>query len=379
LEPEVINAINQVESSSTNSLSPIEDYQANAIELVVIDESVENSDVLVADILAQNEKSEGRQLVIVTIDSAQSGIDQITDQLNGNDRVNAIHIIGHGDESQIYIGNDVINSSNINSYESQFSAWGSLLTEEADILFYGCDVVENHNGEALLTQISEFTGADVSGSDDTTGSNNRGADWDLEYQVGDINTTSLLATLAETSWSGILALSAPTGSIDAPASQMIDADPTFSLNFDSPAGSDPGFGPFGDFVISNEVDVNSMTYLGAPISFTEIATWDGVQWVDSAMNMVANHPFNATAASALSIPTGNAVGDVWYGIELPFGSYTESQPAAVIEVGTSFNSNAQVGNPVDMSWTPGYLHLQQMGQLQMLFKALLLQLRPLLK
>jgi len=345
------------DQEATNALSAgLVDSQESEvkIELVIIDQSVENSDALVADILSQNEGKKDKELVIITIDSTQSGVDQITEQLSSLGEVDAVHVLGHGDDAQIYIGNDVISSDNVDSFESQFSEWSAFLSEDADILFYGCDVVENESGADLLNKISIFTEADVSGSDDTTGSQNRHADWDLEYQVGEVETKSLLISTADANWSGVLALDAPIGGINAPAGQMIDEDPTFELCFDSPPGSDPGFGPYGDFVVSDEVDIDAMTFLGAPVSFIEVGTWNGTSWTGLGP-VPQSHPFDATAAAPLGVPAGNEVGDVWYAIELPFGSYTESQPKATIEVSASFNNNAEVGNPVDMSWTPGYL------------------------
>lgn len=333
-----------------------ENKQESRFELVIIDESVENNEALINDILAQNAQDSSRELKIVTINKDESGLEQISDALGDSDKsVGAIHIVGHGDDSQIYIGSDELSLDTLSEHQTSLQNWSDFLSADADILFYGCDVVENQQGEQLLSQISEITGADVSGSSDTTGSSNLHADWDLEFAVGEVESATLLSTSSTMTWSGVLALDAPIGGINAPDSQMIDEDPTFELCFDSPAGSDPGFGPFGDFVISNEVDVDSMTYLGAPVTFTQVGTWDGAQWLDSSSMPIATHPFDATAASPLGIPTGNAVNDVWYAIELPFGSYTEAQPKATIEVEASFNSNAQVGNPVDMSWTPGYL------------------------
>ena len=45
--------------------------------------------------------------------------------------------------------------------------------------------------KTLLDDIAEMTGADVAASDDNTGHAIFGADWDLEYNVGAIETGAL--------------------------------------------------------------------------------------------------------------------------------------------------------------------------------------------
>ncbi|MBF0621207.1 MAG: DUF4347 domain-containing protein [Magnetococcales bacterium] len=48
--------------------------------------------------------------------------------------------------------------------------WGDALSEDADILFYGCDVAAGDDGTAFVKGLSQLTGADVTASTDTTGS-----------------------------------------------------------------------------------------------------------------------------------------------------------------------------------------------------------------
>jgi|GEM_PF-6508162 len=325
------------------------------VEVVVIDSSVENREALIEDIRQQNEDND-RSITIIEINGEESGVDQVSDILRQFDQpVDSLHIVGHGDQDQIFLGADRLSQNTLEEHSESLQNWSQYLSENADLLFYGCDVVENEQGEILLAQIAEITGADVSGSDDTTGTENLGGDWDLEFNLGTIETQTLLQHSSESNWSGILALSAPTGGIDATPTVMIDEGPEISLLFDSPAGSDTGFGPFGDFVAGDELDINGIDYLGAPVSFTEVGTWDGTQWVDSNNDPITTHPFDNIAAGPLVVPTGVEPGDTWFAIELPFGSFTEAQPPVELNVDASFNSNAVVGDPINLEWTPGYL------------------------
>ena len=60
------------------------------------------------------------------------------------------------------------------------------------------------DGEQLLQAMSELTGADIAASDDPSGRTEGRADWDLEYQTGDIEVASLLDGARTGQWQGAL-------------------------------------------------------------------------------------------------------------------------------------------------------------------------------
>ena len=65
---------------------------------------------------------------------------------------------------------------------------GQSLTEDGDILFYGCNVASTEGGKALISKISEITKADIAASDDVTG---KGGDWELEKKIGVVETQNV--------------------------------------------------------------------------------------------------------------------------------------------------------------------------------------------
>ena len=65
---------------------------------------------------------------------------------------------------------------------------GQCLTEDGDILFYGCNVASTEGGKTLISKISEITKADIAASDDVTG---KSGDWKLEIKVGHIDTKNI--------------------------------------------------------------------------------------------------------------------------------------------------------------------------------------------
>ena len=177
-------------------------------ELIVVDPGVENSDALLSEIL---EKHGDSAFEIRMLDADSDGVEQITDLLAAaNGKYDAIHVISHGEEGQINLGNTQLTTDSISGYADQLASWSSALTDDADILFYGCDLAGNAEGEEFIESISAITGADVAASDDLTGAAELGGDWDLELNVGEVQTAALSAT----SFAGVLA--APVAAADGP-------------------------------------------------------------------------------------------------------------------------------------------------------------------
>ncbi|MGK7912708.1 MAG: Ig-like domain-containing protein, partial [Synechococcus sp.] len=86
-----------------------------------------------------------------------------------------------------------ISAAALNQYSDELQQWQTALSENADILFYGCNVAAGQKGATFLNQIGELTGADIAASTDLTGSSKLGGDWQLEYASGEIETSSPFA------------------------------------------------------------------------------------------------------------------------------------------------------------------------------------------
>ncbi len=171
-------------------------------ELVVVDRSVEGYEQLVAD-LAQS--GTGRSLEVIYVDSDESGVDKLTEHLtersaNGEPSYSAIHLISHGRAGELNLGSDQVNQSSIDSFADSFEQWSSALTDQADVLIYGCDVAGNEDGTDLLATIANLTSADVAASDDLTGHASLNGDWDLEFVYGHANTNLVFSQSLQDSW-----------------------------------------------------------------------------------------------------------------------------------------------------------------------------------
>jgi hypothetical protein len=118
------------------------------------------------------------------LDAGQDGLAQMAAILQGRSGIEALHVIGHGAQGSLEMGNVTLDSANIGAYGDVLGQIGSALVPGGDILLYGCDVGANAAGAQFVGQIAQLTGADVAASTDATGGAQLGGDWTLEYRTG---------------------------------------------------------------------------------------------------------------------------------------------------------------------------------------------------
>ena len=127
-------------------------------EIAFVDTTVEDYETLIDGL--------NRNAEIVLVGAEEDGVDKVTSVLQDRDNISAIHIISHGDQGEILLGDTKLNTSSLQNYQSQLKSWSNSLSDSADILIFGCDVGQDLN---FIEDLSELTGADVAASDDTTG------------------------------------------------------------------------------------------------------------------------------------------------------------------------------------------------------------------
>ncbi|MDB9540117.1 DUF4347 domain-containing protein, partial [Anabaenopsis arnoldii] len=130
----------------------------------------------------------GHHVETVVLDGSQDGISQISAVLAQRQGIEAVHVVSHGAEGSITLGNTVLTQATLAQYQSQLQDWSLSLTPTADILLYGCDVAAGI-GIELVAELAHLTGADVAASDDFTGNALLGGDWHLEVQTGAIESS----------------------------------------------------------------------------------------------------------------------------------------------------------------------------------------------
>jgi hypothetical protein len=181
---------------ATNPLDP-------TLDIVFVDRSVNDYQNLIDGIVPS---TPGGQMMVVTLDQTLDGIQQISDTLAqyGEDQVSAIHIVSHGDAGTVQLGNSTLDHNSLGDYQDELLGWGDALTDDGDLLFYGCNVGQGSVGQNFVAQLSNVTGADIAASDDLTGNAALGGDWNLEVNTGVIEAGSVFDIATQNNYQGIL-------------------------------------------------------------------------------------------------------------------------------------------------------------------------------
>ncbi|MEH2285853.1 DUF4347 domain-containing protein, partial [Nostoc sp.] len=172
---------------SKNSLAPVLDEGSlttsltglgrSSQSLLFVDKSVTDYQQLLAGVTPGTE--------IHILDPGQDSVTQITNTLLGRQNIASLHIVSHGEAGGVDFGSSALNSIDLPEYAAQLKTWSKALTNDADILFYGCNVAQGQLGQAFVQNISQVTGADVAASNNLTG---KDGDWILEFNTGQIES-----------------------------------------------------------------------------------------------------------------------------------------------------------------------------------------------
>ena len=332
-EVRVLDLPNPSSSQTTTTQPAIQTH-----EIVFVDTAVNGYQQLVDDILAN--QSETRQIDVVLLDATRDGIAQITETLVVERDVSAIHIISHGSDGQVQLGGIVLNSNTLQTYATSIAAWSEALNANADILIYGCDVVDSASGQQLIDALAYLTGADVAGSDDATGHISLGGDWQLEAANGVINTSIALSDNFQTQWMGLLPTYAE--SLTFPNEQEVKSDANAGQTF-SVSGSG--------------------TYLVNEISLA--LRWNGVTNQNITMTLLDSWgdltPYSSVTIAASSLGVSGSVAFVNFtlpsDVTLNYGTtyfirVTTSTPAGGVYAGFNPSASYADGARLDVAGSP---------------------------
>src|SRR3569832_1881389 len=168
-------------------------------EAVFVDTSVSNYQTLIDGVRPGVE--------INLIDAGHSGLTQLAEWAETHSGYDAIYILSHGSQGQVHLGTDTLTRADLSSasVKLELSAIGHALSSDGDLLLYGCDVAVGSDGQRFIDDLAAATGADVAASTDATGAADKGGNWILERQQGQIDTASPFDAQAVQSYSNLLA------------------------------------------------------------------------------------------------------------------------------------------------------------------------------
>lgn len=170
-------------------------------QLLVVDARIEQA--------SQLTKNLDSNVSLLVIDSKTDTLTAIGAKLAELGQVDAIQILSHGAAGQFTLGDRTITADNLASVAQQLQGWQNHLSENADIQLYGCRVGAGDSGQALVSALAKWTGADVAASSDDTGASNKGGDWDLEVRSGLIDQPLALSREAVQGFDSLLANASP--------------------------------------------------------------------------------------------------------------------------------------------------------------------------
>ncbi len=255
-----------------------------------IDPSVDNYTQLVNGLVENTE--------VIVLDDSRDGIFQITEILSHYQNISSVHIVSHGESSQLTLGATELTSTTLDSYRNELTGWSNSLSETADILLYGCHVASSPDGLAFVKQIGQLTKADIAASTDLTGHSALGGNWTLEYSTGSIESD--LAFQTET----LQNYSSAFGSVSTD-------DLVMHLTFDETAGTlAADTSPFGNSNTGNLL--NGASFVDTDTPLEGAVQLDGV---DDYVTVDNSSDINVGTFNKRSISIWFKVNDVDYGGE----------------------------------------------------------------
>lgn len=356
-------------------------------ELVIIDSKVDDHESL----LIQLGEDPSRELLLLVLDDTSDTIQQIDSYLAGQTGLDAIHILSHGNDAKLRLGDTTITSDNISAVAGSLAGWANSLSTDADILLYGCDIASSEAGRELADSIAALTDADVAASDDLTGHSSLGGDWTLEYATGSIETDIAPSTAARSTFVNVLADAAPSVTVAITGDAQPGSNTTIHLSFDNTGlPGDTGFGPFIDVLIpklgADGVYDGDLTGDGSLYDLSDVAPADGqadgepdglilpvgltVNYQGLDLNSflftfgdddgagagttgTIAHPF-AVDSSGNPLNVVGQSGDQLLVIELPFGSFATDQPAIDLSISAPISPLADIGTPLTIFARGGF-------------------------
>ncbi|MGQ4650059.1 DUF4347 domain-containing protein [Lyngbya aestuarii] len=160
--------------------------------VVFIDAGVENYQQLVNGVISTAE--------VFVLDAAADGIEQISQVLQQRQDVGTVHLISHGAPGRLYLGNTQLSLDTFNRYATQLQQWNVV-----NLLLYGCNVAAGDAGEEFLAKLHNLTQANIAASASKIGHADLGGNWNLDVEIGAVNTSVAFTPTLQTTYAGVFA------------------------------------------------------------------------------------------------------------------------------------------------------------------------------
>ena len=152
-------------NSDTSDPSASETASLPTVELVIIDSSTPDYLSIFEDL----QQSSSSRVEIFVLDSDRDGIEQITELLAPFSNVIDLHVITHGEDGQITLGNSSVGLVDLLVNADQVAGWQDSFAADADLLIYGSDLTATDAGRNFVATLGQLTSVGVAASADLTG------------------------------------------------------------------------------------------------------------------------------------------------------------------------------------------------------------------
>ena len=145
--------------------------------------------------------SDSSNVVIVYINEGEDGVDVITNTLQNYHDVSSVQILAHGGGGNVLLGSTNLNSTTVHQRQDEIAQWGDSMTDNGDILLYGCLTANGKAGVDFVNSLAATTHADVAASTGKVGDGS----WDLNYHTGSIEAGVIVSQQAQAEYTDLLA------------------------------------------------------------------------------------------------------------------------------------------------------------------------------
>jgi hypothetical protein len=134
------------------------------------------------------------------LNTTQDGVRQITQTLGENPNLSEIHILSHGCQGSLQLGNTQLSLDTLKLYANELKTWSV-----SQIMLYGCNVAAGEAGVEFIEKLHQITGAKIAASANKTGDSALGGDWNLEVKTDEFQVSLALTSEAIAHYSSVLA------------------------------------------------------------------------------------------------------------------------------------------------------------------------------
>jgi hypothetical protein len=187
---------------------------------------------------------------VYRLDAGEDAVVKITAMLIQHRPISSLHIVSHGRSGTLHLGNQWLGLEDLKNYADKLQSWSDLLTADAEILLYGCEVGQGTRGRQFVQELGQLTGANVAAAEGLIGNAALGGSWSFGVQAGRVTTELAFRAQVMADYAGVLA----TG------------DPTFAVASTIAVGSQPYYVAIGDFNGDGKADFATANYLDNSVS-----------------------------------------------------------------------------------------------------------------